>query len=225
VFTCSVALRGTQTERANALEWLEQTVGHSLFRDLDPILSRNAGTAGVQADTASALRALRHDEDPWIEACVAAVSHRLGLDGPGNEAAGASMDLIETVFLLQGVDLLKDARSAHLALLASIADEVSVEKGTRLIREGEPTDALYVVVRGAVDLRGIGDRLTIGEGGAFGTWALIDESPSPVEAVAAEPTRVLRILRGEFHDLVTDHPELAIGLLQGLARRIRSLVA
>jgi CRP/FNR family transcriptional regulator len=135
------------------------------------------------------------------------------------------MELIETVFQLLGVDLLKDARSAHLALLAIIADEVSVEKGTCLIREGEPTDALYVVVRGTVDLRGIGDRLTIGEGGAFGTWALIDESPSPVEAVAAEPTRVLRILRGEFHDLVTDHPELAIGLLQGLARRIRSLVA
>jgi CRP-like cAMP-binding protein len=135
------------------------------------------------------------------------------------------MDLIETVFLLQGVDLLKDARSAHLALLASIADEISVEKGTSLIREGEPTDALYIVVRGAVELHGLGDHLTIGEGGAFGTWALIDESASPVEAVAAQPTRVLRILREEFHDLVTDHPELAIGLLQGLARRIRSLVA
>jgi ATP/ADP translocase len=225
VFTCSVALRGSHTERANALEWLEQTVGYSLFRDLDPILSRNAGTAGSHADAAAALTALRHDEDPWIEACVAAVSHRLGLDGVPGEVAESSMDLIETVFLLQGVDLLKDARSAHLALLASIADEVSVEKGTCLIREGEPTDALYVVVRGTVDLRGIGDRLTIGEGGAFGTWALIDESPSPVEAVAAEPTRVLRILRGEFLDLVTDHPELAIGLLQGLARRIRSLVA
>jgi ATP/ADP translocase len=224
VFNCSVALRGTQTERANALEWLEQTVGHSLFRDLDPILSRSADTAGTKADTASALRALRHDEDPWIEACVVAVSHRLGLDGQRDEA-GTSMDLIETVFLLQGVDLLKDARSAHLALLASIADEISVEKGTSLIREGEPTDALYIVVRGAVELHGLGDHLTIGEGGAFGTWALIDESASPVEAVAAQPTRVLRILREEFHDLVTDHPELAIGLLQGLARRIRSLVA
>lgn len=225
VFRCQVALRGTRIERANGLEWLEQTVGHSLFRDLDPILSRNVGEGVAQADTIPALTALRHDEDPWIAVCVAASSARLGNDRPDIDGGTAGMDLIEMVFLLQGVDLLKDARSAHLALLAGIAEEVTVEQGEQLIREGEPTEALYVVVRGAVDLRGVGDRLTIGDGGAFGTWALIDESPSPVEAVTAEPTLVLRIRREEFRDLVTDHPELAIGLLQGLARRIRSLVA
>ena len=135
------------------------------------------------------------------------------------------MNLIETVFLLQRVDLLKDARGAHLALLAGIAEDVTVDRGAVLIREGEPTEALYVVTRGAVELRGVGGQLSMGEGAAFGTWALIDGAPSPVEARAAEPTRLLRIRREEFHDLVGDHPELAIGLLQGLARRIRTLVA
>ncbi len=225
MFRCQIALRGARIERANALEWLEQTVGYSLFRELDPILSRDVDEASAQAGSGSALAALRNDEDPWIQTCVTAAAHRLGVEDLQRNGGAASMDLIETVFLLQRVDLLKDARSAHLALLASIAEELTVENGQRLISEGEPTDALYVVIRGAVELHGVGGRLTIGEGGAFGTWALIDEAPSPVEAVAAEPTRVLRVRREEFHDLVTDHPELAIGLLQGLARRIRSLVA
>jgi CRP-like cAMP-binding protein len=130
------------------------------------------------------------------------------------------MNLIEKVFLLQQVDLLQGARSAHLALLASIAEEVEVEPGTVLIRQGEPTDALYVVLRGA------GEQLLVARDGTpFGTWALIDESPSLFSARAVEDTRLLRITRSDFYDLLADHHELALGLLQGLARRVRTLVS
>jgi CRP-like cAMP-binding protein len=136
------------------------------------------------------------------------------------------MNLIEKVFLLQQVDLLQGARSAHLALLASIAEEVEVEPGTVLIRQGEPTDALYVVIRGAVELRGAGEQLLVARDGTpFGTWALIDESPSLFSARAVEDTRLLRITRSDFYDLLADHHELALGLLQGLARRVRTLVS
>jgi CRP-like cAMP-binding protein len=134
------------------------------------------------------------------------------------------MDPIEKVFLLQKVDLLQGARSGHLALLASIAEEVDVPAGTALLDEGAPSAALYVVVRGAVELRGVGGTLTASDGAAFGTWALIDQAPSLVSAQAREPSRLLRISRGDFQDLIGDHPELAIGLLQGLARRVRTIV-
>jgi CRP-like cAMP-binding protein len=100
-----------------------------------------------------------------------------------------------------------------------------VSDGTELIATGEPTTAMYVVTRGEVELQGVGERLRIGEEQPFGTWALIDESPSPIAAVAVGPARVLRIHRSDFHDLLADHSELAIGLLQGLANRIRNLVA
>ena len=135
------------------------------------------------------------------------------------------MDLIEKVFLLQRVDLLRDAQSAHLALLASIAEEIDVAPGTVLLRRDEPAGALHVLIHGGVKLSGAGGEITSGAGMAFGTWALIDEAPSIVEAVATEPCRLLRIGRDDFFDLLSDHPELAIGLLQGLARRVRTLVA
>jgi ATP:ADP antiporter, AAA family len=226
MYRCYVALGGESRARANALEWLEQTVGYGLFNELGPILRRDIGEEPTAArGLADALSLLTADTDAWVVACAVAAARALDLDVSRNGPENLQMSLIETVFLLQRVDLLKDARGAHLALLATIAEDVEVERGTVLIREGEPTEALYVVTRGQVELRGVGGRITIEEGGAFGTWALIDEAPSPVEATAMEATNVVRIRREEFHDLVADHPELAIGLLQGLARRIRTLVA
>lgn len=223
VYRCYLAVTGTTAARANALEWLEQTTGHSLFRELEPILTREPGDGAPAGRSAESLAAFRHDGDAWVAACTTAAAHHLGWAHTKPEIAG--MDLVETVFLLQRVDLLKDARGSHLALLAGIAEDVVIERDGVIVREGEPTDALHVVTRGTVELRGMGGEITVGEGGAFGTWALIDEVPSPVEAVAIEPTHLLRIRREDFHDLVADHPELAIGLLQGLARRIRTLVA
>lgn len=226
VHRCFVALSGTRgADRANALEWVERTVGHSLFLRLSPILGAGAADGAPRVPLRDAMAALLDDSDAWVAACATRV--RLILDSPDAEprTGSTAMELIEKVFLLQRVDLLKDARSAHLALLASIAGEVGAEKGTVLIHEGEPTEALYVVTRGEVELQGVGGRIIAGEGQAFGTWALIDEAPSLVEARTTEASRLLRVRREDFHDLVGDHPELAIGLLQGLARRIRTLVA
>jgi ATP:ADP antiporter, AAA family len=225
MYRCYLALSGEVRARANALEWLEQTVGYSLFHQLAPILRPDIGGDEAASRSVEALAALFTDSDAWVAECAAAAARALGHDVPVPAREESHMSLIETVFLLQRVDLLKDARGAHLALLATIAEDVTVERDEILIHEGESTDALYVIRRGVVELRGVGGRLTITDGGAFGTWALIDEAPSPVQATAVEPTEVLRIRREEFHDLVADHPELAIGLLQGLARRIRTLVA
>ena len=122
--------------------------------------------------------------------------------------------------------MLESARSSHLALLATIAEEVEADPGEVLVGEGEPSDALYVIIRGSAELSGAGDQtITAGEGTAFGTWSLIDAAPSFVSARTLEHTRLLRITRSDFRELLADHPELAAGMLQALARRLRSLVA
>ena len=134
------------------------------------------------------------------------------------------MELIEKVFGLQSVDLLAGVKSRQLALLASIAREVEIPEGKVFIRRGEPTDALYLLIRGEVSLAGVGEEsVLIGEGQAVGTWALIDEHPSLVTARSTRPTRVLRITREDFRDLLIDHPELGLDLLKGLAGRVRGL--
>ncbi|MDQ3605094.1 MAG: cyclic nucleotide-binding domain-containing protein, partial [Gemmatimonadota bacterium] len=259
MYRCYLAVLGGETvARANALEWLEETVGYTLFHRLAPVLQEHGAAQGPPPRLERALRDLWNGGEPWLAGYAIWTAEELGIPGAaeGIERLCASpnpelrhlaeslltgprthrreedarpdseMNLIEKVFLLQQVDLLQGARSAHLALLASIAEEVEVEPGTVLIRQGEPTDALYVVIRGAVELRGAGEQLLVARDGTpFGTWALIDESPSLFSARAVEDTRLLRITRSDFYDLLADHHELALGLLQGLARRVRTLVS
>ncbi len=226
MYRCYLAVSsGDPIPRANALEWLEQTVGYATFQRLLPVLQDGATAGAGGVELRRVLGDLTREGDAWLAECAAQTLIELGLDG-GSEERDGKMNLIEKVFLLQQIDLLHDARSSHLALLASIAEEVEVEPGTLLLQQGEPTDALYVVIRGSVELRGMGEQVLLAQNGtAFGTWALIDEAPSLVSARAIEPTQLLRITRRDFYDLLADHHELALGLLQGLARRVRTLVS
>jgi AAA family ATP:ADP antiporter len=237
-YNCYLALTsGDSTSRANALEWLEQTVGHVTFRDLEPVLYERRPARAEPPLLRILLAELVRDNDTWLARCAVCAGEDLGIHIPAEPRVLAwpatrplqemeTMDLIEKVFLLQQVDLLQDARSEHLALLASIAEESEVDDDTVLLRRGQPTEALFVVIRGAVELTGVSDQVMVAkEGSPFGTWALIDEAPSLVSARTVEPTRLLRITRTDFYDLLADYPELAMGMLQGLARRVRTLVA
>jgi hypothetical protein len=250
---------GSASARANALEWLEQTLGHGLFKKVAPGLQESELQGAPRTDVRRAFAELLAGGDVWLAECaawalaemrppwaeeelrwaessamteLACVAERAlaKMSADGNDARQkrehGAMNLVEKVFLLHQIDLLQEARSEELALLASIAEEVEVGPGTVLLAQGEPTDALYVVIGGAVELRRAGEQvLTAQDGTPFGTWALIDESPSLVGATAVADTRLLRIAREDFYDLLADHNELVRGLLKGLARRVRALVA
>ena len=252
---CLTAVAGDDRAlRGNALEWLEETLDRPLFQELAPVLGEGRESQAPD-EPGSTLTDLASDGDPWVAQLADAVATHAPEDWSAGDGGGiissgarsgtretrgapplaptdppapvgtAPMDLIEKVFLLQKIDLLRDARSRHLALLASIAEEVDADPDTILIRRGEATDALYVVIDGRVRLSGEDQEMEAANGRAFGTWALIDEAPSVLTAEATERARLLRITRSDFHDLLADHPELALGLLQGLARRVRTLVA
>jgi ATP:ADP antiporter, AAA family len=207
---------GTQAQRANALEWIEQTVGNIGARRLGPVLEPETAHPRSALDPAR----LERDNDPWI--ALLARARRAG--GAFGERS-PEMELIEKVLLLQQVDLLRDAPGSHLALLASIAEEIELPANAVILTRGGPTAAMYVVTDGAVELSAVGERVQMPAESAFGTWALIDAESSPLDARTTEPTRLLRISRADFHDLLADHSELAVGLMQGLARRMRALVA
>jgi AAA family ATP:ADP antiporter len=238
---CYLALTtGDRRARGNARELLEQTVGREMLRRLgtavegEKEVARAAGgTSAADTDGVDAeLGGLERDKDRWVGRCARAAARERRAPGAAGARSGDAtqdhadeeeMDAIEKVFLLQRVDVLREARTSQLGLLAGLAEELEVEADRELLRQGEPPDALYVIIRGGVRLDGAGEEIVLRDGAAFGTWALIDDSPSLVDARAAEPTRLLRVGRIEFHDLVADHPEFGLDLLQGLARRVRSL--
>ena len=137
----------------------------------------------------------------------------------------AELNIVEKVIALEGVDLLKNLNPDQLARIASIAREVPAEPGEAVVEPDKPLEALFVILDGAVEVSRLGEVLHVArQNEVLGSWALFDEEPLPVLARAVEPTRLLRINREDFYDLLSDHSEITASIFQSLVKRFRKLV-
>ena len=136
------------------------------------------------------------------------------------------LNIVEKVIALEGVDLMANLTSEQLARIGSIAKEVDFVPGRVVLDAGKPLDALYVVVDGAVELSRAGEVLaTARPFEILGAWALFEENdPTPFTAKAIEDTRLLRIAREDFYDLLSDNSEITSAIFSTLVRRFRKLV-
>ncbi len=136
------------------------------------------------------------------------------------------LNIVEKVIALEGVELMANLTSEQLARIGSIANEVSYLPGRAVLDAGKPLDALFVVVEGAVELSREGEVLaTVRPNEVLGAWALFeDNDPMPFTARATEDTRLLRIAREDFYDLLSDNTEITSAIFSTLVRRFRKLV-
>jgi CRP-like cAMP-binding protein len=136
------------------------------------------------------------------------------------------LNIVEKVIALEGVELLKTLTPEQLARIAAIAEEVKHPPNRVILDPAKPADALYVIVDGAVELSRNGESLTVArQNDVLGAWALFDESdPMPVAARTLEDTRLLRIARDDFYDLLSDNSEITSAIFSTLVKRFRKLV-
>ena len=83
-----------------------------------------------------------------------------------------------------------------------------VTAGTKLVEQGTPSDGLYLVLNGSVDVL-TDDRVTtvLGPGQTFGVASLIDaQHKSPTGFRAPSDTMVLRLPRSSFHEIISCYP-------------------
>ena len=86
-------------------------------------------------------------------------------------------------------------------------------------------DALYVILDGSVNISRDGLELhEAQQHEVLGAWALFDSDPMPVTAKAATETKLLRIGRDDFYDLLSDNSEITASIFAMLVRRFRKLV-
>jgi CRP-like cAMP-binding protein len=116
-----------------------------------------------------------------------------------------------------------------LRLLAGRLGEQRYAPGDVVLRQGEPGEALHLVVSGrfAVERQwpdGSQRRLaTVGPGDLFGELAVIDGAPrsATVRALTAGTTRVLA--RADLLAVLHEHPDVALAVMTRLVRMIRRL--
>ena len=136
------------------------------------------------------------------------------------------LTVVERVIFLQNVDVFTEVSTENLALVASIAQEIHCEKDEPVYKELDPSDAMYLVLDGAVRLHRGEVEVTVAYGKeAFGTWSLFDDEVRVTSATCQTESRLLRIDKEEFIELLADNVEITRGVLKAVVRRLRSVAA
>lgn len=144
---------------------------------------------------------------------------RLRVDAQGR----TMLNTVDKVLYLKGVELFSRLPAEDLVGVAAIAHPTFYSAGSIVFGEGDPGDALYLVVFGQVAVRA-GDRAlaTLGPGECFGEMALLDALPRSATVTAASDLTALRIGRDDFEDLIAERPEVLRGVVRVLTARLRA---
>jgi CRP/FNR family transcriptional regulator, cyclic AMP receptor protein len=128
---------------------------------------------------------------------------------------------------LRRVPLFAELSDAEIERVAELARERAYPKGSVILFEDDPGDALYVVVTGAVKVVLIGEDgrevilSVLKDGDFFGEMALIDDEPRSAHVIAMEDANLLVLRREDFQQRLREAPGMAVGLLHALSRRLR----
>lgn len=147
-------------------------------------------------------------------------------------AAMASLTLIEKMMLIRQVPIFSELAADDLEELALIVEERRIEPGKDVFREGDPGDAVYLIVKGSVRVFTGGDgtrpeRLLseLGPGACIGEMAVLDMAARSATVRALERTRTLRVPGEGFKRVMSERPEMSQAIVTELVRRMRGMMA
>lgn len=101
-------------------------------------------------------------------------------------------------------------------------------KNTVVVKEGDRTDSLYIVVAGRVKIYisdDNGKEIVLSESGSgeyFGEMVL-DEGPRSASVMTLEPTQFLVVPKEDFKEFLAKSPEFSLHLIRRLIKRVRAL--
>lgn len=129
--------------------------------------------------------------------------------------------------LLRTVPLFARLSYEHLTTLSAHLGTQAFERGATIFHQGSVGNMLYMVVQGQVRVYTVSDtgqELTVMifcDGDFFGELALLDGQPRSATAEAMCTTRTLTLHRDEFQQVVANHPDIAMGVMETLSHRLR----
>ena len=132
--------------------------------------------------------------------------------------------------LLRHVPMFAELTEEDLSWVADAGEAIELSGGDQLAGEGEPGDALYVVISGQLEVvkrsRTTDIPLALlGSGEIVGEMAIFEAQPRMASVRATTPTRVIRIGRDVVLELVSTRPSATLSMLQTVMGRLRSTEA
>ncbi|WP_150430147.1 Crp/Fnr family transcriptional regulator [Dechloromonas sp. CZR5] len=134
---------------------------------------------------------------------------------------GFSLVVLRNVALFSGLD------DGELEKLSKVSGRKRAERGAFIVRAGESTDSLYVLLAGRAKVTNTDEEgreiilAWLGPGEFFGEMGLIDGSPRSANVVAAEPCELLFLSKEAFQRCLQDNFQVAQKLMKTLVLRLR----
>jgi len=139
----------------------------------------------------------------------------------------ASAEIEQLVQFLKNVKLFAELSPDSLAKLGACLKTADFPAGEVIVREGAPGVSMYIIKSGAVEVRkkdpstGIDFLVArLKAGAAVGEMSLLTGKPRSATVTTVEPTVVFTLTRADFRSLLTQHPEISLGLARIMAERL-----
>jgi CRP/FNR family cyclic AMP-dependent transcriptional regulator len=134
---------------------------------------------------------------------------------------GPSLTLLHSIPIFAGVP------DSQLEQIAKVAFHRRVPRQTTIVRAGDSTDSLYVLISGGAkvlnsDEEGREVILTLlGPGEFFGEMGLIDGSPRSADVMSTETCELLVITKNDFKRCLAENFDLCLNIMKSLVQRLR----
>ena len=137
------------------------------------------------------------------------------------------MNTDEKIEALAAVPLFSQVGRKDLERLAMLATERTYASGTDIVSEGEVGVAMFLISEGTVEVVKAedGKDVKIDElkrGAFFGEMALFENFPRNATVRATSDVTCLALTEWDVHAELRETPEVAIQLLKGMVRRLRT---
>ena len=122
---------------------------------------------------------------------------------------------------LKSAPLFEGLSRRELAQLARVCEDLEVEPGKVLCKEGEIGHESFVIVDGKVQVTRKGRRVaTLSSGDFVGEIAVVTEMPRTATVTAETPVRLFVLTRRDFRGVLDKNPNVERKVLRALARRL-----
>jgi CRP/FNR family cyclic AMP-dependent transcriptional regulator len=124
--------------------------------------------------------------------------------------------------MLQGVPIFSELSKGDLSRLAKLMVPRKVAAGEAVIEENDQAAGFFIVSSGKLEaIRGDQALATYGPGDFFGEMALFEGFPRSATVRAVEDSECLAMTRWDFTAEMKNHPQIAVGMIPVLVRRLR----
>jgi len=133
------------------------------------------------------------------------------------------MDNKQVIALLKSTPVFAHTSEKSLESMIKSAVEKTVSPGEKVVQQGQGGVGFYLILDGKAEVIKDGTKLAeLGTGNFFGELGVIDGQPRTADVVAVTETKCWILSQWAMKSVIANHPEVALSMLEELARRLRA---